>query len=240
VTEPVTTALCHFAFARFTQEYWALDENERADRVDLWLADLERGARVVDTYRIFPAATDADVCVWSSVEADRPDAAALFFEAFARACTPMRRFAEFTGTLWGYAKRSQYSSATRSVQALDPFATERPRYLVVYPFVKTSAWYRKSREERQRIMNEHMRIGKQYPDISQLLLYSFGLQDQEFVPVYAMDRLERFSELVAELRGTEGRPYTERDWPVRVGWRTTAGLFGEYRIQFSGTGDASR
>ena len=37
------------------------------------------------------------------------------------------------------------------------------------------------RETRQGMMNEHIRVGRQYPEISQLLLYSTGLQDQEFV-----------------------------------------------------------
>jgi len=223
VTGAETTALCHFAFVRFTRDYWKLTDADRDDRRDLWLSDLARAARTIDVYQIFPAADDADVCVWCCVEAGPEDAAARFFDAFTRACAPMRPYIEFTSILWGYAKRSQYSSATRSAQALDPFATDRGQYLVVYPFVKTTEWYLKSREERQQIMNDHMRIGKQYPEISQLLLYSTGLQDQEFVPVYTMDRLECFSDLVAELRGSEGRRYTLRDWPVRVGWRPTGG-----------------
>lgn len=212
------TALCHFAFFRYTREYWLLDDADRSERTDLWIADLSRAACKVDVYDVFPATDDSDLCIWSSVEADEPDAAARFFASFSRACVPMRPFVNVSGILWGYTKRSQYSSASRSAQALDAFGNHRPRYLVIYPFVKTVDWYLKSREERQQVMNEHIRIGKQYTDISQLLLYSVGLQDQEFVAVYAMDRLERFSELVAELRGTEGRKYTQRDWPLRVGW----------------------
>ena len=72
------------------------------------------------------------------------------------------------------------------------------------------------RESRQGMMNEHIRIGKQYEDISQLLLYSFGLQDQEFVVVYETDDLTRFSDLVNELRDTEGRRYTLGDTPVHT------------------------
>jgi chlorite dismutase len=49
------------------------------------------------------------------------------------------------------------------------------------------------------MMNEYIRIGKQYAEIGQLLLYSFGLQDQEFVVVYEMDNLTLFSQLVHEL-----------------------------------------
>jgi chlorite dismutase len=73
-----------------------------------------------------------------------------------------------------------------------------------------------SREARQGMMNEHIRIGKQYDDISQLLLYSFGLQDQEFVVVYETDDLTRFSDLVNELRDTEARRHTSLDTPVHA------------------------
>jgi len=71
-----------------------------------------------------------------------------------------------------------------------------------------------SREVRQGMMNEHIRIGKQYPEILQLLLYSFGLQDQEFVVVYETPDLSRFSDLVYELRDSEARRYTLRDTPL--------------------------
>jgi chlorite dismutase len=70
------------------------------------------------------------------------------------------------------------------------------------------------REARQGMMNEHIRIGKQYPEITQLLLYSFGLQDQEFIVVYETDDLSQFSDLVYDLRSSEARRYTERDTPV--------------------------
>ena len=72
------------------------------------------------------------------------------------------------------------------------------------------------KDARQGMMNEHIRIGKQYEDITQLLLYSTGLQDQEFVVVYETDNLPRFSDLVTELRSQEARPYTLRDTPVHT------------------------
>ncbi len=51
---------------------------------------------------------------------------------------------------------------------------------------------------------------------AELLLYSFGLQDQEFVVVYETDDLPLFSELVYDLRGTEARRFTERDAPLQT------------------------
>jgi chlorite dismutase len=51
------------------------------------------------------------------------------------------------------------------------------RYLFLYPFVKTRAWYKLPLAERQEMMSEHMRIGREYPDIRINTAYSFGLDD---------------------------------------------------------------
>ena len=118
-------------------------------------------------------------------------------------------------SLWGFTRPSQYSRA-RSKQEIDPFAETRKPYLIIYPFSKTTEWYLMSREARQGMMNEHIRIGKQYEDISQLLLYSFGLQNQEFVVVYETEDLAKFSDLVNELRDTEARRFTLRDTPLHT------------------------
>jgi chlorite dismutase len=90
-------------------------------------------------------------------------------------------------------------------------------YLVVYPFTKSNDWYLQSREERQAIMNGHMRVGHRYPTVRQLLAYSFGLDDQDFVVAYDTDDLAAFGELVRELRGTESRRSTVRDTPLLLG-----------------------
>jgi chlorite dismutase len=114
---------------------------------------------------------------------------------------------------------SEYSRAAKSAQEIDPFASERQPYLVMYPFTKTAEWYLLGRETRQGMMNEHIRIGKQYRDIKQLLLYSFGLQDQEFVVVYETDDMSLFSKLVYDLRDTQARRYTRSDTPLHTGVR---------------------
>jgi chlorite dismutase len=140
---------------------------------------------------------------------------AVFFEKLAMAMSSYRHLIEQKDLLWGFTRPSQYSKA-RSKQEIDPFAETHRSYLIIYPFSKTTEWYLMSREARQGMMNEHIRIGKQYEDISQLLLYSFGLQNQEFVVVYETDDLTRFSDLVNELRDTEARRYTLRDTPLHT------------------------
>jgi chlorite dismutase len=104
--------------------------------------------------------------------------------------------------------------AKASSQEQSLFEGERSRYLVVYPFTKTPEWYLLPKEVRQGVMNEHMRVGRQYPHIRQLLAYSFGLDDQDFLVAYETDDLGSFGDLVRDLRGTESRRSTVADTPI--------------------------
>jgi len=73
----------------------------------------------------------------------------------------------------GIIQPSQYvKKPTPQEQSL--FTGERSRYLIVYPFTKSTDWYLLAREARQGIMNEHMRVGHDFPEVRQLLAYSFG------------------------------------------------------------------
>ena len=97
------------------------------------------------------------------------------------------------------------------------FAGERSRYLVVYPFTKSTDWYLLSKEARQGVMNEHIRVGHDYPMVRQALAYSFGLDSQEFVVAYETDDLVAFGDLVRALRSTESRRSTVSDTPILLG-----------------------
>ncbi|GAC1378256.1 MAG: chlorite dismutase family protein [Ktedonobacteraceae bacterium] len=88
------------------------------------------------------------------------------------------------------------------------------KYLFVYPFVKTRAWYALPLEDRKRMMNEHIRVGLTYPSVSLNTTYSFGLDDQEFVVAFETDNISDFLDLVQELRETEASSYTLRDTPM--------------------------
>jgi chlorite dismutase len=88
------------------------------------------------------------------------------------------------------------------------------KYLFVYPFVKTRSWYLLPADERWRIMQEHIRVGKEYPSIDLNTSYSFGLDDQEFVVAFETDNPADFLDLVQRLRTTESSAYTLRDTPT--------------------------
>jgi len=88
------------------------------------------------------------------------------------------------------------------------------RYLFVYPFVKSKAWYRLTKHARQGMMDEHIEIGHKYPTVRLNTTYAFGLDDQEFVVAFESDKPEHFVELVMELRHSEATSYTARDTPT--------------------------
>lgn len=127
--------------------------------------------------------------------------------------TGLGRYCEIAHSLWGLTRPSIYTKRrTTQEQAVDE--TTRLRYLVVYPFSKTVEWYLMSRDARQGMMNEHMRIGHDFGDVRQVLVYTTGLDDQEFIVAYETDSLERHQDLVIALRSTEARRYTLRDTPI--------------------------
>ncbi|CAN5271836.1 chlorite dismutase family protein [soil metagenome] len=156
--------------------------------------------------------SEGDLLLWrmaESIEAVEETAADLLNAGIGQWMTP-------TISMIGLTRPSQYvKRPTTQEQSL--FSGDRSRYLVVYPFAKSIEWYLASAEERQDVMKGHMRIGHQYPQIRQLLAYSFGLDDQEFIVAYETDDLVAFQDLVRELRATESRRSTVRDTPIITG-----------------------
>ena len=88
------------------------------------------------------------------------------------------------------------------------------KYLFVYPFVKTRAWYLLPLEERQAIMDVHIKVGHEFPTVRINTAYSFGLDDQEFVVAFESDSPSDFLDLVMKLRETKSSEYTLRDTPI--------------------------
>ena len=117
-------------------------------------------------------------------------------------CTTSHSFLAMT-------KPSEYSEESRL-----EVRPAHSKYLFVYPFVKTRAWYALPAERRWTIMQEHIRIGREYPSVDLNTSYSFGLDDQEFVVAFETDNPADFLDLVQRLRTSESSSYTLRDTPT--------------------------
>jgi chlorite dismutase len=123
--------------------------------------------------------------------------------------TGLMSWATIPHSFLAMTKPSEYSDESRL-----EVRPAHARYLFVYPFVKTREWYTLPAEERYRIMQEHIAIGREYPEIDLNTSYSFGLDDQEFVVAFETDHPSDFLDLVQRLRTTEASRYTLRDTPT--------------------------
>ena len=164
------------------------------------------------TYSMVGLQAGADLLLWSIA----PSLDALEEKAASVLRSGMGRFMKVSESFLGIIQPSQYvKKPTPQEQSL--FSGERSRYLIVYPFTKSTDWYLLGREARQGIMNEHMRIGHDFPEVRQLLANSFGVDDMDFLVAYETDDLPKFGELVRALRGTDSRKSTVRDTPLLTG-----------------------
>lgn len=206
----------------YTDAYLTLSEEARREFRQLVASEASALAEATSLYTVFPARPDTDILIWSSWEVSEDgDKTADAFTGYHAKSEGWRKYLKPVQTLWGYTRVSNYAKG-KSEQDMDPFEGERAPYFVAYPFSKTKDWYLMSMDARQGQMNEHIKLGKLFPEIKQLLLYSFGLQDQEFVVAYEMASLPKFSKLVNDLRATEARRHTLLDTPLITGfYRTT-------------------
>ena len=164
------------------------------------------------TYSMIGLKAGVDLLLWSLA----PSYEALEAKIAAGLRTGMGAWMTPRHSLLGVIRPSQYvKRPTQQEQSL--FSGERSKYLVVYPFTKSTDWYLLSQEERQKVMNEHMKVGHRYQQVRQLLAYSFGVDDMDFLVAYETDDLAAFGDLVRELRGTESRRSTVRDTPILIG-----------------------
>lgn len=202
----VSTPQVHgFLYARVPAGHRTRHEAERF-RAAVEAAGRTAGVAAVYAYSLLGFRSDVDVGLWIAAE----DA-----DAYQEAVRPLfLADIEPTWNLWGFVRPSQYTG--RDGTSVQVPGTRR-RFLVVYPFTKTHAWYQLSTDVRRAVMSEHAKIGHRFEDIDQILLYCTGLADWEFVVGYETDDLLRFQELVTAMRSTAARPYTLRDTPTFTG-----------------------
>jgi chlorite dismutase len=176
-----------------------------ADVVDDWTERMS-AVRAYSTGGVRP---DADFFLWKITER-YTDLGELGAELNA---TPLAGYLATPYSYLATTKASQYTAARRPRKIVPKGSP----YLVVYPFVKVRPWYVLTQDERQRAMDEHMRIGAEFASIHNHTTYSFGIDDQEFMTAFECDEPADFMHLMLTLRESEASRYTERDTPIFVG-----------------------
>lgn len=115
---------------------------------------------------------------------------------------------------------SLYSRKTETVPGylLDVNKKENApmKYAIVYPFVKSREWYLLPFEDRMQMMEEHIVVGRKFPQVRINTSYSFGIGDQDFMLAFETNDLMVFQDLIVQLRETRVSKYVIKDTPMMV------------------------
>jgi chlorite dismutase len=201
-----------YTFYRVDPSWRRLPVEERAAAKDAFAEVVEEWTPRVEhlrAYTLTGVRPDCDFFLWKITERF-DDLGELGADLNA---TQLAGWVETPYSYLATTKASQYTQARRARKIVPKGSP----YLVVYPFVKVRPWYALPEEDRQRAMDEHMRIGHEFATIHNHTTYSFGLDDQEFMTAFECDEPADFMHLMLTLRESEASRYTERDTPIFVG-----------------------
>jgi chlorite dismutase len=161
--EKLPAQYVNYVFFKLDPVWRRLPDEERKHGKEEFLQAVEEHNRemLLRTFSLMGLRSDADFMLWRiGYDLDA-------FEKMTSALmnTGLGRYLAITYSYFAISRQSIYvGEHTPGFQNRRYIVPGEGEYLFVYPFVKSRAWYRLPLEERQRMMNEHMRIGrKHYP-----------------------------------------------------------------------------
>lgn len=208
---PQTNTFLNFSFFKVDPKWRWLNEigKEEAAKEFASLVEVAGTKMKVRTYSTVGLREDSDFMIWmisDTMEKTQVMTTKIYTTVLGKYLSPSYVFLSA-------ARPSIYSSKVAPGFMTD----EQPmKYVVVYPFVKTREWYLLPFEQRKKMMEEHIAVGRKFPQIRLNTTYSFGIDDQDFMLAFETPNLIAFQELIMQLRETEVSRYIERDTPMIV------------------------
>jgi chlorite dismutase len=206
-----TATFLNFSFFKLDPKWRWLNEigKEEAAKEFASLVEAASTKIKVRTYSTLGLREDTDLMLWmisNSIEKTQVMTSKIYSTVVGKYLMPSYVFLSA-------ARPSVYSSRIKPGFMTD----EQPmKYCIVYPFVKSREWYLLPFEERKKMMEEHILVGRKFPQIRLNTTYSFGLDDQDFMLAFETADLMAFQELIIQLRETRVSKYIIRDTPMIV------------------------
>lgn len=215
--EPPRRQYVSFNFYRILPEWRRLPVAEREEQrheLATILRKWQSGESMkVLTYSLVGLRADCDFMLWRicySLDCLQEMAAEIMR-------TRMGGYLQMAYSYLAMTRRSQYGIGSEHTLQGEIRGTLRPgtcKYLFLYPLVRSRNWYVLPFEDRERMVREIIKLGEQFPTGHLNVLYSFGLDDQDFVTAIETDHPDDYVERVMRLREVEASPYTLRDTPM--------------------------
>ena len=168
-------------------------------------------------YDVAGLRADADLMIWWHAEtADALQAAYQRFRSTA--------FGRRLDGVWSQMALHRPAEFNKSHVPAFLADEEAQAYVCVYPFVRSYEWYLLEDGERRRLLAEHGKMARDYPDVRANTVSSFALGDYEWMLAFEAAELYRIVDLMRHLRGSETRRHVREEVPFYTGRRLEPSL----------------
>ncbi|MDO4911909.1 MAG: chlorite dismutase family protein [Corynebacterium sp.] len=182
-----------------------------------FFAKLEAEGTVVvrGIYDVSGMRPGADFMIWS--HAERIEDLQAAYNAFRRT-TAIGRLVEPTwiGTALHRPAEFNKSHLPSFIMGEEPGA-----WITVYPFVRSYDWYLMDTNERRKILADHGRAGRAFPDCRANTVEAFAMGDYEWILAFEAPELQRNVDLMHAMRYTQARLHVREETPFFSGRRLT-------------------
>jgi chlorite dismutase len=193
------------------------------------LVDADRAAEGAEVEKLFAELAESDVVVRGvyDVSGLRADADLMVWWHAATSEELQDAYNRFRRTAFGYRLEPVWSQmalhrpAEFNKSHVPAFLADEDvkAHVCVYPFVRSYEWYLLEDDERRRLLAEHGRMARDYPDVRANTVSSFALGDYEWLLAFEADDLSRIVDLMRHLRGSETRRHVREEVPFYTGAR---------------------
>ena len=195
------------------------------------IGDGDRAAEANEVEKLFVELEDADVTIRGlyDVSGLRADAELMIWWHADSSDELQDAFHRFRRTAFGarldpvWSQMALHRPAEFNKSHIPAFLAEEQsrQYVCVYPFVRSYDWYLLEDSERRRLLAEHGKMARDYPDVRANTVSSFALGDYEWMLAFEADDLSRIVDLMRHLRGSETRRHVREEVPFYTGRKRT-------------------
>ncbi|MBB3051188.1 chlorite dismutase [Prauserella isguenensis] len=172
-----------------------------------------KGVVVRGVYDVAGVRADADFMIWwHAEELEQLQAAYTGF----RRTTPLGRVST---PVWSQVALHRPAEFNKSHVPAFLAGEDPKKYVCVYPFVRSYEWYLLPDDERRKMLADHGKEARDYPDVRANTVPAFALGDYEWILAFEADELHRIVDLMRHLRGTEARRHVREEIPFYTGPR---------------------
>ncbi|HWD06736.1 MAG TPA: hydrogen peroxide-dependent heme synthase [Amycolatopsis sp.] len=172
----------------------------------------DKGVVVRGVYDLSVLRADADFMIWWHAEEIEQVQAA--YSGFRRT-----QLGRASSPVWSQVALHRPAEFNKSHVPAFLAGEEARKFICVYPFVRSYDWYLLPDEERRKMLADHGKEARDYPDVRANTVASFALGDYEWILAFEADELHRIVDLMRHLRATEARRHVRVEIPFYTGTR---------------------